>query len=357
MTVQSDSAILQAARLEAGDADLRRRFGAVIALVAATALWGCAFTWAKAGGAGINRAAGLAAGAALGPVLFLSWRFLAAGVVWLALFPASRRAWASSTVRRGLALGLILWLSMNLQMLGLDRTSAAVSAFLTSLTVVFVPLAIAIFLRRLPKLKMWTSVALAVAGIYMMTGAAPTGFGVGELLGLGCALGFSVHLILIGEYVPRDNPFRMAVAQFVIVGVLGLASCALLEGGMLAYSPGAVLKILNGGHESFTFNLSGVFSGQVVWINLLLVTTFSTLGAFGLMIYFQPRLSAPHAALIYLCEPIFAAIYAYLAAGSPLSGIAVAGAALILTANVLHVVGPKRGRPPSEAPQPFTASG
>ena len=62
------------------------------------------------------------------------------------------------------------------------------------------------------------------------------------------------------------------------------------------------------------------------------------MGAFGLMICFQPRLSASHAALIYLCEPVFAAVYAFLAMGSVLDGVAVVGAALILAANVLHTV-------------------
>ena len=69
-------------------------------------------------------------------------------------------------------------------MLGLDRTSEAVSAFLTSLTVVFVPLLMVVIVRRPPRAALWLPVGLAALGIWLMTGAAPTGFGVGEVLGL-----------------------------------------------------------------------------------------------------------------------------------------------------------------------------
>lgn len=41
-----------------------------------------------------------------------------------------------------------------------------------------------------------------------------------------------------------------------------------------------------------------------------------------------------HAALVYLAEPIFAALYAYAAVGRVLSAMAICGAGLILAANV-----------------------
>jgi drug/metabolite transporter (DMT)-like permease len=79
----------------------------------------------------------------------------------------------------------------------------------------------------------------------------------------------------------------------------------------------------------------GIVTSSVIWLNMALLIVISTMTAFGLMFYFQPKIDPTRAAFIYLAEPIFAALYAYLAVGRTLSRIAIFGAALILAANVL----------------------
>src|SRR5438874_2039358 len=123
---------------------------AVLALLLATVFWGIGFTWAKAAGERINERTGLPKGTALGPVLLLGVRFAAAAVLWLVLFPAARKGWSRRTIWRGAALGIILSAGLVSQHLGLDRTSEAVSAFLTNLTVIFVPLLMAMVSRKWP---------------------------------------------------------------------------------------------------------------------------------------------------------------------------------------------------------------
>jgi drug/metabolite transporter (DMT)-like permease len=51
--------------------------------------------------------------------------------------------------------------------------------------------------------------------------------------------------------------------------------------------------------------------------------------------------------LIYLGEPIFAALYAYVAVGRTLSVIALLGAGLILAANVLVEILERRSKRPT----------
>ena len=183
----------------------RQATRASLALLLATLAWGCGFTWAKTGGQGINVAAGLPPGSLLGPLVLLAWRFTLAGLLWLCLFPAARRGWTWRSLGHSGLLGGLLWLGQTLQMLGLDRTSEAVNAFLTSLTVVFVPLIMLCVLRRPPAASMWTAVVLAIFGVWLMTGATPTGFGVGELLGLACALVFAIHMIALGRLGQHDS--------------------------------------------------------------------------------------------------------------------------------------------------------
>ena len=304
----------------------------ILGLLVATLAWAGSFTWAKAAGDGVNQAAGLASGALLGPILLLAWRFTAAGIFWLILIPGARRQWSWAAVGRSVGLGGLLWAGQTVQMLGLDRTSEAVSAFLTSLTVVFVPLLMVVIVRRPPRVALWLPVGLAALGIWLMTGAAPSGFGIGEVLGLVCAVIFSAHIIALGEVARWDSPWQMAVGQFLSVGIGSAITCLFVSRGPVPLTLSTQWAIL---------------MGSELWLYVVLLIVVSTMAAFGLMFYFQPKLDPTRAALIYLAEPIFAALYAYVAVGRTLSAIALLGAGLILAANVLVEILERRSKRPT----------
>jgi drug/metabolite transporter (DMT)-like permease len=297
--------------------DDARGHAAVLALLLGTLFWGCAFTWAKAGGEALNAAAGLPAGAGLGPVLLLAWRFVIPAALWFAVFPAARRGWSWRSGGRAALIGGLSAVGLVLQHLGLDRTSEAVSAFLTALTVLFVPVLMTTAARRPPAGTVWAGVAVATAGIWLMTGAAPSGFGLGELLGLSSAVVFSVYIIAINALVPRDDPHRMMAGQLLVVGLVTAAICPLLAGGTDAANMLRPLVDAN------------------VWPRLVLLVVFPTLGGYGLLTFFQPRVDPTRASLIYLVEPVFAAAFAWVVMGRGMDGQAMAGAVLILAANAL----------------------
>src|SRR5687767_2747430 len=290
---------------------------ATIALLFATFFWGCGFTWAKAGGENVNRLVGLEQGAPLGPIWLLSVRFLSGGVLWLLMFPASRRGWTWKGVARAAAAGSFLTAGLVTQHLALDRGSEAVIAFLTSLTILFVPLLMTIVLRRPPPAVLWIGVALAMVGVWMMTGGSPTGFGVGEALGVVCAVLFSMHLISVNAILGNDAPARMAAGQFLTVGLITLFICCFVERGPESLAPSRTLQLM---------------TSPGVGLNLALMILFVTIGAFGLQTFFQPSIDPTRAALLYLVEPIFAALYPWIMHGRGLSAIATAGALLILIA-------------------------
>jgi drug/metabolite transporter (DMT)-like permease len=293
---------------------------ASLALLIATFFWGAAFTLAKAAGERVLQHAGLPPGAALGPMLVLGWRFILAGVLWLILFPGARRGWSGASVTRTLIIGVPLGLGMMAQHLGLDRTSEAVAAFLTSLTIIFVPLAMTIALRKPPAPSMWIGVITAGVGIYLMTGPTPTGFGRGEVFGLFASILFTFYILAVNALMPQDDPLRITVGQFFVAGFISLAACVFVEGGdrIMLSSQMATL----------------VFSKDVV-INLALLVVVPTLGAYGLLNYFQPRVDATRAALIYMVEPIFASAFAWYMTGRGLETSGLIGAALILVANLV----------------------
>jgi drug/metabolite transporter (DMT)-like permease len=76
-------------------------------------------------------------------------------------------------------------------------------------------------------------------------------------------------------------------------------------------------------------------SERDIWLNVVLLAAFPTLGAFSLLNLYQPKLDPTRAALIYLVEPVVAAVFAWLAAGRAMDVMTLAGAGLILAANAL----------------------
>jgi drug/metabolite transporter (DMT)-like permease len=153
-----------------------------------------------------------------------------------------------------------------------------------------------------------------------MTGAAPTGFGVGELLGLGCALLFAVHMIALGRLGQRDSAGRLTVGQFFSVGLGSAVACLYVDSSLSHLGPAVQWHLA---------------TTNMIWLDVLLLVVISTMGAFGLMFHFQPKLDPTRAALLYLAEPVFAALFAYIVAGRTLSAIALCGAVLLLIANAL----------------------
>lgn len=291
---------------------------AELMILLATAIFGVSFAIAKELGTSINRAAGVER-SALGPMLVLAMRFSVAAVICGLLVRSTRAGWQLRGARRGLIVGSLLALGMIIQNVGLDYTSEAVSAFLTSLTVVFVPLAIWLIFRVKPSASIYLGIALAVPGVWLMSGLDRAGgfsLGIGEVLGIACAVIFSFHLISLNTFTPLETPARMALAQFAVAGVVCWAIVI-----------GLFLRV-----EYFDWHL---FATLAWWRGIGILIFGPTLIAFSLVTIYQPRISAVRAVLIYLLEPVFASIFAWLYNGSRMTLGMIVGGALILVANAV----------------------
>jgi len=136
---------------------------------------------------------------------FLAVRF-AVGALVLLPFALGRPS-APGELRVGLLAGLVLLVGYLFQTVGLQYTSSTSSAFITYLLVVFVPILTAVLTRRPPERSVVIAVVLAVTGLLLLSGGLD-GFGRGELLTLGCAFAFAVHILILGRTSHRYDPVR-----------------------------------------------------------------------------------------------------------------------------------------------------
>jgi drug/metabolite transporter (DMT)-like permease len=304
---------------------------AVFALLGVTLLWGWTFVWMKEGVEAAESELG-ARGVVAGVGLFMALRFALAAVVLLAL-PAVRRGLDASAWRAGAAIGAPLLVGFLLQMFGLRGVSPAVSAFLTSLYVLFTALILLARTRRAPGLALIIGALLATFGAGFIGGPPQLSYGLGELLTIACAFVFAIH-ILVTDYATKraaPMPATFATMLFVAAGsaVVIAIGCA-LDGG----PTGAGLARLA---------MSVDFARP-----MLLASLFATVIALSLMNVFQRELDPVRAAIVYALEPVWAACISIALGREHVSGWLWLGGGALLAGNLIAELGPqiaaRRGR-------------
>jgi drug/metabolite transporter (DMT)-like permease len=151
---------------------------------------------------------------------------------------------------------------------------------------------------------------LALAGTVLLTGGGPTGVGIGDLLVLGCAIAFALHIVLLGRWAPDLPAAPLAMVQMAV--------------STLLFSAGAVP--------------GWRLPPQSVWFAIAITGVFASAIAFFIQTWAQRHLSPTRTALVLATEPAWALFFAVLLAGQRLDVAQGAGAALVLVAIIGHEV-------------------
>ena len=116
-----------------------------------------------------------------------------------------------------------------LQTVGLRYTTPARSGFLTGLAVLVVPFIARFLMKRRVLLASWAGVALAVAGLVLLTrpfgGDVAAAVRLGDALTAGCAVAYAFQIIWTSEFSPRHPLSSLTLVQ---IGVTFAGSLAML---------------------------------------------------------------------------------------------------------------------------------
>jgi drug/metabolite transporter (DMT)-like permease len=243
---------------------------------------------------------------------FLFSRFALAVVVMVVLRPQVFKLFKNDLVTRSAFAGTFLGAGYILQTLGLERTGAAITGFITGLYVVFTPLIAALILKTRITLITWGCVALATIGLALLS-VRGWSVGFGELLVLGSAICFGAHIISLGKWSRGRDAYAMTVIQLAMCTVItGLGSVA--EGG---YSPPP---------------------DWGVWATVVFTAVVCTAVAFMVQTWSQAYMSTTKVAVILTMEVVFAAIFAILFGGEILTLQTAIGGFLVVIAMYVIVI-------------------
>ena len=279
---------------------------ATLALLAMTASWGSTFFLIKDL---LER---------VPTVDFLAVRFLVAGAAMLVVAPRAVARLSPEVRRRALVLGGLYGVAQILQTAGLAHTPASVSGFITGLYVVATPLFAAVVLRTRINGLTWAAVALATAGLGVLT-LDGLSLGYGEAITLVAALLYAAHIVGLGAWSTPADALGMTILQVLVIAGICLAAA------VAAGEPGVVLPDRGGDWASL------VYMALVAGAGALLVQTWA-----------QGHLPPTRAAIIMSMEPVFAASFAVLLGGESVTGRMLLGGLMVLAAMLVVEALPRR---------------
>ena len=242
---------------------------------------------------------------------FLFTRFTLAVVVMIAIKPRVLQQLNRELLVRAGSAGIFLSLGYIFQTLGLARTGAAITGFVTGLYVVFTPLLASFFLKERLTKVIWGCVALATVGLGLLS---IRGFsvGFGEMLVLASAFFFAAHIIALGKWSSGRDAYAMTVVQ--------LAVCALMSG--LASIPEGYAAPPDYG----------------VWAVVIFTAVICTAVAFVVQTWSQAHMTTSKVAVILTMEVVFAALFAVIFGGELLTLQATLGGLMVLIAMFVIVL-------------------
>jgi len=260
-----------------------------------TVVWGLSFTVLK-----------VILGNEVSPIMFVFLRFTLASAF---LFPLCRKRLlhiGSEGIKAGLFLGLLLFAGFMTQTLGISHTTASKSAFITGLSSVFVPVFLLMHRRKLPEPPTLAALALAMLGMFLLTGPAGGSFTIGDLLTLLCAVAFGAQIYVMGNVTRKHDALALTMIEMV--------STAALAAMILPFEP-----------VRFHLSIPTVMT-------ILFMALVATAGPLTVQTWAQKRTSAARAGLIYCSEPVFAYIFASVLLGEHFNFVQKVGGAVIILA-------------------------
>lgn len=277
-----------------------RSFKAHVLLVVITLIWGSNFAVIKNALADIS------------PLFFNAVRMSLAAAVLVLIFYRELPRLTAGAVRAGCLVGVFLFVGNELQTTGLKYTTPSKSAFLTGVSVVLVPVFLALFWKRGINRLTSVGVALAFVGLYLLTVPASAGSGLnlrsmnhGDLLTLGAAVVFAFQIIFIEHATQRHRWQQITIIQVALTALLMIFTA------------------------SFGEKVSVVWSPRVLW-GIGITGLLSLALAFAIQAWAQQFTPATHTALIFTLEPVFAWLTSFIFLGERLGGRTALGAICIL---------------------------
>lgn len=248
----------------------------------------------------------------IGPGPFLALRFLAATIMMAFFLRKGKGFLDPRNIRHGFIAGFLLFLGYYFQTVGLQYTSAAASGIITGAYVVLLPIISFLYLKTKVSRVDTISSIVSFGGLILMSLGSLNDLGtqLGDILTLICAIGYALQIAYVAKYSKGINSSTFTFYQIAAVTIFSAIS--------IPFTPGPIGTINS--YVIFALIFTAIF-GSVFGYYISTVA----------LIYVEPTA----AGIIFVGEPIFAALSAVVLAHEHIGISVIIGGAVMIFAMFL----------------------
>ncbi len=244
------------------------------------------------------------------PFAILAFRFLGAAVLVGILFFRTLRHSNPSVMQKGVLLGVLQFIGLSVQLVGLHHTTAGKQAFLLASYVMFVPFLARFFLKKRIQPKDIFAALLILIGVGCISLNEALTIGLGDALSIGYAFLFALQIIVVGAFSRKENPIQLSFFQFLSAGILASIFTYITDGVPTSCSP-------------------------LTLYSLLYLTVLNTVVAFTIQNVAQRYTSETAASILISMESLFGFLFSALFLQETVTPKIILGCALIFGAALL----------------------
>lgn len=245
------------------------------------------------------------------PFMLMTIRF-GFSAIFLSLIYIKRFVKISKTdLIKGIKIGIFMFGAFITLVVGIQYTTASKQSFIIGSYVLIVPFLTWLINGRKPTGIDIIGALLAVVGIGLLTLGGIDGINVGDIISIGCAVSFALHMIMIERYCNESDPIILTIVQFWVTSVLFVILTCLFEKPDISIVARATPEIFY----------------------LVIVTTVI---AFVVQNVAQRYVSSTSTALVLTLESVFGSIFAVYYLGERLSPSMIIGCLTVFIGIVIH---------------------
>jgi drug/metabolite transporter (DMT)-like permease len=260
--------------------------------------WGASYMFMKFGLAGVP------------PLTLVALRCGLAFLLTAVIFARRLAKVNALTLKYSAIAGALLAVVFLGLMYGVLGTSVSAAGFLTSTTVVIVPLLQGLFFHKYPELKTILGVGVVTLGLFLITGGSLARFNLGALCCLASAFFYALHIIFCKKFVSQVDAISLGVCQLGFAALWSLLLAFWLEVPVL---PQTALE----------------------WGGVLGLALICSAYGFVMQALVQEYVTPECTGFLFSLEPVFSACFAFIFLHESLPALGYAGAGLIFLGVLL----------------------
>lgn len=179
------------------------------------------------------------------PFYFIAVRFLIAAVLFSVIYFNKLRLNNAAIIKAGSVLGFFQALGFGSQTFGMLYTSASNSALITGTTILIVPFAQYLIIKKRVMFENWIGVIIVTTGLFFLTQPHISGINIGDTITMICSFAWAFYIIYVDVYTNKfDIRTLIFIQLWFVVIIFLILGFAFEDFSTIKFSTGEIVSFL-----------------------------------------------------------------------------------------------------------------